>query len=480
MRLACTALACLTGGALALDVRAQPRILVVLADDLGVDQLALYRPDAIGLPPTPAIDEIAAHGMTFRNAWGNPACSPSRAAIQTGRYAFRTGIGQIVEAGCPNYSLPVGNELPVALDGFATAAFGKWHLEDQTVPDLSAPATHGYGYFEGHLWRIPYACSTGRPRQVCNPVAVDEGLNYFSWTRTRISGGVRTTSLRTGYLPAATVDSASAWITANWPQPWFCYLAPQAPYDLQHCPPVSLQGLVACNSCTTELCYPGGTSRLSCYHARVVALDTKLGQLLRAIDALGAAPWWQTTTLVLLSDNGSPRQVSNLTGFWPTNLAAGTLFNGGINVPLVIAGQAVSPTQHGQKTDALANGVDVYATVLAIAALPIPAGIDGVSLAPVLTDPAASVRSWVFSELFGPNTPTPNPNHPKAVANASYTYKLRRSAGVDYFYRLAPDAAEPNGPKKETLVCQGSGCGALPPTEAGEYVALRLVLETIR
>ena len=78
-------------------------ILLIVADDLGTDALRLYT-DKLDLnpnqkaqvPPTPTIDSLAANGVTFDNAWANPACSPTRGTLITGRYGFRTGITRVI------------------------------------------------------------------------------------------------------------------------------------------------------------------------------------------------------------------------------------------------------------------------------------------------------------------------------------------------------------------------------------------------
>ena len=75
-----------------------PNILIVMADDLGVDSLASYA-EGQDFPVTPTLDSLAQGGVLFRNAWSNPKCSPTRAAILTGRYAFRTGVGDVVTLG---------------------------------------------------------------------------------------------------------------------------------------------------------------------------------------------------------------------------------------------------------------------------------------------------------------------------------------------------------------------------------------------
>src|SRR5262245_65248854 len=86
-------------------------ILVLIADDLGVDQLAAY---GVGsdLPPTPNLDRMAAEGVLFRNVWSQPTCSPTRATIQTGRYGFRTTIGMAINAFGGGPALPLDAPIP--------------------------------------------------------------------------------------------------------------------------------------------------------------------------------------------------------------------------------------------------------------------------------------------------------------------------------------------------------------------------------
>ena len=462
----------------ALPVVGQSRVVLVLADDLGVEQLALYRPEVRVLARTPAIDELAERGITFRNAWVNPLCSPTRATIQTGLYACRpgNGIGNVIEKDCADHSLPVGGELPTWLPGFRTAAFGKWHLEDPLGADPVAPRTHGYGYFEGHLWAVPSQCGPVPPRP-CSPAQLLEGSNYYSWRKTTIdSSGNLSLSPVNEYMPSATFDAAARWLETNWRQPSFTYLGVQAPFELQHCPPSSLQSVVNCNECIRDTRCPAGIfTNKACYKAAVEAFDAKLGELLRSIDDFDPQPWWRTTTIVFLGDNGSG--IFD-TGYWAPGEGKASLFNGGIHAPLIIAGRAVPKSRHGLKTNALANGVDIFATVIDIAGQPIPPGIDGVSLVPVLQT-NTPVRSFLYSERFDNNGPGPYSKHFQTAANASYTYKLRRVGGADWFYRLAPRSSEPAGPKQETLLCTGVGCGALSPVAAAEYQALKAFLDGV-
>ncbi|MGI9257575.1 MAG: sulfatase-like hydrolase/transferase, partial [Gammaproteobacteria bacterium] len=147
---------------------AAPNILLILADDMGVEALSVYGVGKTTAPSTATIDSLAEEGVLFRNFWSQPVCSPTRATVMTGRYGFRTGVGRPIAphvdgggsgplppppakpAGAPweppgmgrNPGNPVSRGLPasefmlpMALDAgsdiaYRTAAIGKWHLAD--------------------------------------------------------------------------------------------------------------------------------------------------------------------------------------------------------------------------------------------------------------------------------------------------------------------------------------------------------------
>src|SRR6185503_19986275 len=109
-------------------------ILLIIADDYGIDSHSLYNTNtAESLPPTPNLNALARRGVIFRNAYGQAVCSPSRCAMLTGRYGFRTGVSS--PAGGPGAPEIKTNEftLPEVLAAhpefpYAAASVGKWHL----------------------------------------------------------------------------------------------------------------------------------------------------------------------------------------------------------------------------------------------------------------------------------------------------------------------------------------------------------------
>lgn len=352
-------------------------ILVLLADDLGVDMLGVYG-EGSDLPPTPNLDALARGGVLFRNAWASPVCSPSRAVLQTGRHAFRSGVG----FGIPYhraYSLPL-DEVTLAelLRGdsrqtWSTAAFGKWHLAsvhpDDDQGGRLAPNRQGYQHYAGVLG--------GAPR------------DYFAWASTVNGRG----GVVREYATTHHVDNALAWIDRA-REPWLVYLAFNAPHAPFHAPPPELhtQDLSAAAA-------PGVDPR-PYYKAQVEALDTEIGRLLRG---LGDAR--QRTHVLFMGDNGTPGPV--LMPPFSADRGKSTLYESGVRVPFLVSGPAV--VAPGRESAALTGLVDVFATVAELAGvdplavLPPGRALDSRSLVPVLSAAdAAAPREVLMTETFSP------------------------------------------------------------------------------
>ncbi len=378
---------------------------MIVLDDFGVDALGCY--GVGGDPaPTPNMDALAARGVRFENVWSAPVCSPTRAAIQTGRLGFRTGIGKLVEAGKPDeWALQLSEvTLPEMLDAgtgrrFAHAAFGKWHLGNESVGGWRAPNDAGYDHYSGALLRGPDA--------------------YFEWPA--IVDGERTT--RSGYLPEATVADALAW-TRKAREPWFCYLALHAVHAPLHRPPEELCSLQAGDDAEPR----------DLFHAMVEATDTLLGRL---FDELGEE--LAHTNVILVGDNGT---LGSIVPEPFARRAKGTLYEGGIRVPLIAAGPRVA--QGGVTCAALVHVADLFATVADLAhvdlATTLPdVELDSLSLLPYLEDPSrSSLREILYSESFEPNGPAPSESR-RAARDARF--KLIAGANEELF-DLARDPFE--------------------------------------
>lgn len=357
-----------------------PNVLVIVADDLGVDMVPAY---GVGsdYPHLPTIDGLVADGMMFHNVWASPTCSPTRATIQTGRYGFRTGIGSIVDLatsfGQTVDGLPLEEiTLPEMLDAgtkqrYAHAAIGKWHLGSVGLGGPLAPNVAGYDHFAGILSNFGATAT------------------YFEWPRV-VDGAVVTS---TTYATTQNVDDALAFIRSA-PEPWFCHLAFSAPHAPFHEPPAELHGV--------DLSVGGARAK---YKAMVQAMDTEMGRLFDSI----SPPTLGRTNVMFLGDNGTPGPVvpPNVDG----TKAKGTLFEGGVRVPLIVTGPAVA--QPGSTSSQLVHTVDLFATIADLAGVDLAATypdvtFDAISFAPLLADPdAPSERTVLLTEQFNPNGAVP-------------------------------------------------------------------------
>lgn len=425
------------------DVQTTPgskrHVLLIITDDMGIDSTLTYA-DADGdgvaddgrtYAPIPTIDAICKRGVIFEKAWAYPVCSPTRAAMLTGRFGFRTGVGATV-MGASNAIQASEVTIPMLLDqlesGFPAANIGKWHLG--VPPALGrddAPATMGWPHYSGSL-------SGALP-------------SYTDWSRT-VNGK---TAPETGYATTVAVDDAVAWLGEQDPEgSWFLWLALNAPHDPYHLPPNDLHS----QNLSGEQAHID-QNKADYYRAAVEAADTEIARLLAWIEANEHGP----VDIIFVGDNGTP--LGAVDPPWDRFRAKGTLYQGGVHVPMCAAGPSV--VNGGRTTEALVSVVDIFATVVELAGgdleklLPANLTVDSRSLMPILTDeqPGGS-RTWTYAEAFGQN-----------VENAGTTlrdarYKLiRNDKGSEELYDLDEDALE-----TEELISQGPLAGAAADAHA--------------
>ena len=393
--------ALLVGPAVGLS-RSQENILLIIADDLGVDAIEAYG-EGTDLPATPNLTQLAQSGVLFKRAYGNPSCSPTRATIQTGRYGFRTGIGEVVWLN-NQALLPSEVTLPEMLDLgtgglYAHAAVGKWHLGNDSVGGLLSPNQAGYGAFMGTIFGIV-------PPET-----------YYEWTK--IVDGVQMPSHV--YATTDEVDDSLAWI-ATAPEPWFLHVGLHAPHSPFHVPPPSLATLKPSDAKDAIRPY---------YKAMVEAMDAEIGRLLASMPAAVRA----RTLVILTSDNGTQGQVV-APPFSPTKVKR-TIYEGGIRLPLIVSGPLV--VQPGRESNALVNTTDLFATVAEVAGVGLPSlglpTLDSVSILPYLVDPEKQqIRTTVYSETFEPNGQTPS-SWTRAMRNNSFKLIMRSDLSEE-FYQL--------------------------------------------
>lgn len=381
-------------------------VLLVVLDDVGAYDVHAYgfETDA---PNTPSLDALAAQGVRFTRAWGNPLCSPSRASIMTGLYPFRTGLGDNLPRQGDAFALSV--DTPTVATwlrdhaGYSTAAIGKWHLSTDRDPQGATPLSYGFEQYVGQPTNLLDVESQGE--------VID--TSYYRWHEWR--DGYRWNG---GYLTHTEIDDAVAAV-GSLPSPWFLYVAVHAvhlPLDL---PP----GTPA----------PAGrwTGRLK-YVAMLEDLDAQLARLLDAAPA--------NTTVVVIGDNGVPNTL-DMPDFDGAD-TKGSVMEGGIRVPMIVRSPWV--TQPGAAVNALVHLVDLLPTFADIAQAPVgeTLDLDGRSLTPFLVDPnAGDSREVLFSERYQPSGDPANATL-REQALRDTRYKLARVDGVDSCYDLGNDVHE--------------------------------------
>lgn len=354
------------------------KVLLIVADDVSANRFGAYRPFSPWPnpepPPTPHLDALARSGVLFTEMHSNPTCGPTRATIVTGRYGIRTGMGQncnpVANPGSPGLAF-TETTIPEVLDEVRSGYFGKWALNPG--PGIKGPNKQGFDdYLAGFLHTGPY------------------------WNWPRVDNG--TESIEAGYATEVIADTCREWLMQYQHESTFAYVAFTAPHAPFHAPPSEL----------LPESYPTPRTPVEMYDAMIVAMDRKIGDLLQHVDL-------HDTTVIFMSDNGTPKEVPHANEN-PRQLK-GTLYRGGIVVPMIVAGAAVAPGREGTACHALCNTTDVFATVADILGAEAQAPEDSISLLPYLRADTSPLRDWVFSSRFNPNKPTVQP--------ASYRYMMR-------------------------------------------------------
>ncbi|MFT4624269.1 MAG: arylsulfatase A-like enzyme [Myxococcota bacterium] len=418
----CTATGPLGSGASAVEV-GEPlggNVLVLLADDLGVERLAAF--GGVDPIPTPTLDALAAEGVVFTRATVHATCSPTRAALLTGRHARRTGVGVRIGTLFDAWELPLEERLvPEVLTesplDYTSVALGKWHLASNgSASAWEHPLLQGFAHHRGAFGNLQFGHEPP-----------DAPLDYYHWSK--LIDGVPGYS--DVYATTDTVDDALAQLDAL-PEPWFLYVAFNAPHDPFHFPPLRLiETPIGLDATDAEK-----------WAAAVEALDTELGRLLD-----GMAPDVRDrTTVVFMGDNGWPEEA--VTDPFDPLRAKTTLYEGGVHVPLIVSGPAVASP--GSMSDALVSDVDLLPTVAELAGVRVPRAdglpvaspwpelaLDGESWVGLLDDPSAPAqRSHVYLERFSPNGEEADWDMDETGIRDARWKLIRYTAGVEELFDL--------------------------------------------
>ena len=352
-----------------------PNIVLIVADDLGYGDLSSYGHRVL---KTPALDRLAAEGMRFTAFYAaSPLCSPSRAALLTGRTPFRTGIESWIPENTTTQLGP--REVTIATllrqRGYQTFLSGKWHLNGGLqVASHTQPQDHGFDH-----WLALHAFAIPHHRNPTNLFRDGKPL-----------GEVR------GFAAQIVADEAIGWLEHRRPGvPFFLYVAFAEPHGTIASPDEWNARYAAYTDGTPDPMANGAgvPKNLAArgpgeYYANVAHMDHQAGRLLQSLDRLGLR---ENTIVVFTSDNGPVTR--DWRHWYEINLYGSTgdlrgrkadLYDGGLRVPAIV--RWPGRVRAGSVSRAEACGYDLLPTLAAAAGVQVPSDrpIDGEDLADAL------------------------------------------------------------------------------------------------
>ena len=367
-----------------ISVPEQPNIVFILVDDMSWSDLGVY---GNGFHETPNIDGLATEGMRFTNAYAAaPVCSPTRASIMSGQYPARVGITDYIPGAWRPYAKVVTpknrhQQLPLSVttigealsnSGYVTGYFGKWHLGTERVK----PWHQGFDQAEVYAgYRSHYDLNgsliTREKKQI------DDKRNAAD------------------YITEKSVE----FIKNHKDKPFFLFIS----YFVPHLPLQSEPELIAKYQRKPK---PETGASHPIYAAMVEHADTSVGEVLSALDQVGIK---DNTVVIFFSDNGglirNKSKVYNtdvtVTSNLPLRGQKGTLYEGGIRVPLIVRWpRVVIP---GGISDDIVSSVDFFFTILEMTGADIPGpGLDGRSFVASLRGSEVNERTlfWHYPHYY--------------------------------------------------------------------------------
>jgi arylsulfatase A-like enzyme len=363
---------------LAAATEKRPNIIYVMTDDQGYGDIAAHGNAIIS---TPNLDRLHKESVRLTEFHASPTCSPTRAALMTGRHEFRSGVTHTLNER-ERLALSA-TTLPQLLKtaGYSSGIFGKWHLgdEDAYQPDkrgFDRVFIHGGG---GIGQSFPGSCGDVPGNSYFNPTIRSDG----TFVKTK------------GYCTDVFFDAALDWIDRcrNEGRPFFCYVTPNAPHGPLDCPAGSDTPYLA-KLKAAGVKDPRQRADIAKFYGMIENIDTNVGRLFKKLEEWGLA---DDTLIVFTTDNGtatgSPVFNAGMRG------TKGTAYRGGTRVPSFWRWPGTLPS--GVDVPAVTAHIDVLPTLCEFAKVDIPADIaakvEGRSLVPLLRDEKAP---WPDRPLF--------------------------------------------------------------------------------
>jgi len=373
----------------------QPNIIVIFADDQGYADIGCYGATKF---ETPHLDELAENGIRLTDFYvPAPVCTPSRAALLTGRYPIRSGLHEGVIFPFSTNGLDSNEHtLPKLLRtaGYDTWCIGKWHLGHQ---EQYMPWHHGFNSFYG----IPYSHDM-------------DSVYYERWQKTSPSlpvyrdSTILTRSPDPSYLTKQYTEEAIRKIKAQGDAPFFLYL----PHSMPHVPIAASPAFA-------------GKSERGLYGDVIMELDWSTGQIVQALKDIGA---YENTIIIYTSDNGpSLGRAKPLRGW------KGETWEGGQRVPCIISWPAANT--NGDENESVFTTMDLLPTLTFLAKAHTPEDLffDGSNISDLFIDPddfTITDRPFFYYSISG---------HVEAVRLNNWKLHIRKERG----WREEQDGAFP-------------------------------------
>jgi arylsulfatase A-like enzyme len=332
---------------------APPNLVIILTDDHGYGDLSTYQPSDC---QTPQIDRLAAQGMLFTRMRANATvCSPTRAALMTGRYADRVGVPGVIRTRPEDSWGYFDPHTPTLADelrrvGYHTAIVGKWHLG---LESPNTPNERGFELFHGFLGDMMDSYTDHRRH----------GINYLRKNAEVIDPEGHATELFTDWAIASLQERAK---TPD--QPFFLYLAYNAPHFPIE-PPADWLDKVRSRT-------PGLDPKRAANVALVEHLDHQIGRVLATLEELGFA---ENTLVAFTADNGGSLPHAQNNAPWRDGKTSH--YDGGLRVPFCV--RWPKGILAGSRSDYAGLVFDLFPTCLELAGVLRGEDLDAVSLAPL-------------------------------------------------------------------------------------------------
>ena len=307
------------------------------------------------------------------------------------------------------------------------------------------PLEAGFGAYAGSLYNLntePVPTPSG-PTPTC---PTTPPLGYSNWVKTfdADGDGVLDQACELRYATTDSTDDAIGF-ARTLASPWFLYVAYNAPHIPVHAPPPAL--CPPSGTCAAPYCPWTSADEADGVNAMIESVDTELGRLLAAVRSVDPDVY-----VLLLGDNGTgkPGAQGPLGSCFGPDRVKGSFYEGGLNVPLLVAGPDVVPGECA----ALVSSTDVFATVMELAGFEQAPPEDSVSLVPYLRGDPTPRRATVYAERFSPNARTPDSpltpafapqRHVRAIRDERYKLIRATSAKakeIDFFFDLLLDPCE--------------------------------------